>query len=220
MIGDVIESESDTRSSRIQIGFYRRFVKRLIDLMLVASAMPAVIPIMIVLAVLIKIDGGPVFYSQQRVGLGGRTFRMWKLRSMVVNADQMLQELLDRDPDARQEWDETQKLKRDPRITPVGHAIRKTSLDELPQIWNVLVGDMSLVGPRPFLPEQKDLYAGRDYYQLRPGLTGLWQVNDRNGTSFSARVVYDSQYYEQLSLRTDAQILMETITVVLRGTGY
>jgi lipopolysaccharide/colanic/teichoic acid biosynthesis glycosyltransferase len=188
--------------------------------MLVASAMPAVIPIMIVLAVLIKIDGGPVFYSQQRVGLGGRTFRMWKLRSMVVNADQMLQELLDRDPDARQEWDETQKLKRDPRITPVGHAIRKTSLDELPQIWNVLVGDMSLVGPRPFLPEQKDLYAGRDYYQLRPGLTGLWQVNDRNGTSFSARVVYDSQYYEQLSLRTDAQILMETITVVLRGTGY
>jgi exopolysaccharide production protein ExoY len=220
MIGDVIESESDTRSSRIQIGFYRRFAKRLIDLMLVASAMPAVIPIMIVLAVLIKIDGGPVFYSQQRVGLGGRTFRMWKLRSMVVNADQMLQELLDRDPDARQEWDETQKLKRDPRITPVGHAIRKTSLDELPQIWNVLVGDMSLVGPRPFLPEQKDLYAGRDYYQLRPGLTGLWQVNDRNGTSFSARVVYDSQYYEQLSLRTDAQILMETITVVLRGTGY
>jgi exopolysaccharide production protein ExoY len=220
MIGDIIEAETRVRGSQIQIGFYRRFAKRLIDIVLVMLAMPAVIPIMIVLAILIRADGGPAFYSQERVGLGGRTFRMWKLRSMVVDADQMLQQLLDRDPDARQEWEDTQKLKRDPRITPIGQAIRKTSLDELPQVWNVLIGDMSLVGPRPFLPEQRSLYAGRDYYELRPGLTGPWQVNDRNGTSFSARATYDSQYYERLSLRTDAQILLETLSVVLRGTGY
>lgn len=220
MIGDVIEAASEARSRRVPIGFYRRFAKRLIDLVLVVLAVPAVIPVLIVLALIIKADGGPVFYSQERVGRGGRTFRMWKLRSMVVNADQMLQDLLDRDPVARQEWWDTQKLKRDPRITPVGEVIRKASLDELPQIWNVLIGDMSLVGPRPFLPEQKPLYAGQDYYDLRPGLTGLWQVNDRNGASFSARVVYDSQYNEQMSLRTDFQILLETLSVVLRGTGY
>lgn len=219
MIGEIIEIKAGTGRTHVPIGFYRRFAKRAIDIVLVLMAMPAVIPIVIVLALLIKADGGPVFYSQERVGLGGRRFRMWKLRSMVVNADQMLQDLLNRDAAAREEWLETQKLRQDPRVTSVGHAIRKTSLDELPQVWNVLIGDMSLVGPRPFLPEQMPLYAGRDYYDLRPGLTGLWQVNDRNGTSFSARVDYDSLYNEQLSLRTDAQILLETLSVVVRGTG-
>jgi exopolysaccharide production protein ExoY len=220
MIGDVFEDDAKIRRPRTQFGFYRSFAKRVIDLVIVLMILPAVIPIVLVLALLIRMDGGPAFYVQDRVGCGGRIFRMWKLRSMVLDADKKLKDLLDSDPDARCEWTDTQKLKRDPRITPVGQLIRKTSLDELPQIWNVLVGDMSLVGPRPFLPEQASMYRGRDYYELRPGLTGMWQVTDRNGTSFSARVVSDSRYNEQLSFKTDMMILMETFTVVLRGTGY
>jgi exopolysaccharide production protein ExoY len=220
MIGDVFEGDAAVRRPQAQFGLYRRYAKRVIDLIIVLMTLPAVIPVILILALYIKLDGGPAFYVQNRVGRGGRIFRMWKLRSMVLDADKKLQDLLDHDPDARSEWNDTQKLKRDPRITPVGQVIRKTSLDELPQIWNVLVGDMSLVGPRPFLPEQSAMYFGRDYYDLRPGLTGLWQVTDRNGTSFSARVVSDSRYNEQLSLKTDMGILLETMTVVLRGTGY
>ena len=220
MIGDVFEGDAAVRRPQAQFGLYRRYAKRVIDLIIVLMTLPAVIPVILILALYIKLDGGPAFYVQNRVGRGGRIFRMWKLRSMVLDADKKLQDLLDHDPDARSEWNDTQKLKRDPRITPVGQVIRKTSLDELPQIWNVLVGDMSLVGPRPFLPEQSTMYFGRDYYDLRPGLTGLWQVTDRNGTSFSARVVSDSRYNEQLSLKTDMGILLETMTVVLRGTGY
>jgi exopolysaccharide production protein ExoY len=199
---------------------YRRFIKRALDVILVLLMLPFVLPVVIGLALLIRADGGPAFYSQERVGRSGRVFRMWKLRSMVVDADRKLQDLLDQNAEARSEWGESQKLKRDPRVTPIGQIIRKTSLDELPQIWNVLIGDMSLVGPRPFLPEQRSLYAGRDYYELRPGLTGLWQVRDRNGTSFSSRATHDSQYYEQISLRTDLQILASTFAVVMRGTGY
>ena len=127
-------------------------------------------------------------------------FRLWKLRSMVVDADRKLEEYLCANPAARAEWDETQKLKDDPRITAAGRLIRKTSLDELPQLWNVLIGDMSLVGPRPMMPQQAELYPGRDYYRLRPGLTGLWQISDRNATSFAARAAYDAEYSRQMSL--------------------
>lgn len=183
-------------------------------------AAPAVLPVVALLALLVKRDGGPAFYCQDRIGRGGRHFRIWKLRTMVPDAEAALQAHLEANPESRAEWDATQKLKRDPRITAFGQALRKTSLDELPQLWNVLTGEMSLVGPRPMLPEQRDLYPGKAYFAMRPGITGLWQVSDRNASTFAARAEYDDRYFNAISLKTDVKILFSTIGVVLRGTGY
>jgi exopolysaccharide production protein ExoY len=151
-------------------GLYRRFAKRLFDILFVLLAAPVVLPLVAVLALVICRDGGPAFYVQPRVGRGGRLFRCWKLRSMVPNAEAELAAHLERHLEARQEWAVYQKLKDDPRITPIGRIIRKTSLDELPQFWNVLRGDMSLVGPRPMMLDQSPLYLGDAYFRLRPGL--------------------------------------------------
>lgn len=203
-----------------RVGLYRGFFKRALDILAVLAAAPLVLPLVLVLGVLISRDGGPAFYSQDRIGRGGRVFRIWKLRSMMVDADAALEAHLAADPAARAEWTEHQKLKADPRITRVGRLIRKSSLDELPQLWNVLAGDMSLVGPRPMLPQQAPLYPGRAYYRLRPGLTGFWQISDRNETSFAGRAAYDTQYARRLSLLTDILVLFATVWVVLRGTGY
>ena len=181
---------------------------------------PFVLPVVLLLGLLISRDGGSAFYCQDRIGRGGKVFRLWKLRSMVMDADRKLEHYLAGNPAARAEWDEHQKLKDDPRITALGRLIRKTSLDELPQLWNVLTGDMSLVGPRPMLPSQARLYPGRAYYRLRPGLTGFWQISDRNHTSFAARAAYDTQYARRLSLLTDLLVLVATVWVVIRGTGY
>lgn len=201
-------------------GLYRSFFKRALDILAVLAAAPFVVPLVLVLGLLIGRDGGPVFYCQNRIGRGGRVFRIWKLRSMMVDADAALEAHLAADPAARVEWNEHQKLKADPRITPVGRLIRKSSLDELPQLWNVLIGDMSLVGPRPMMPQQAPLYPGRAYYRLRPGLTGFWQISDRNETSFAGRAAYDTQYARRLSFVTDIMVLFATVWVVLRGTGY
>jgi len=201
-------------------GMYRRLFKRWIDTALIALAAPFVLPLILLLGFLVRRDGGPAFYVQDRVGLDGRVFRLWKLRTMVIDADRLLAEHLAADPALRAEWDEAQKLKSDPRITGIGRLLRKTSLDELPQLWNVLKGDMSLVGPRPMLPEQRALYPGRAYYAMRPGLTGPWQVSDRNETSFAGRAEFDADYARRMSLGTDFGILLLTVWVVLRGTGY
>ncbi len=209
-----------SESRRFERKLYQSYIKRILDVFLVLIALPAVLPVTLIIALAIKRDGGPAFYSQARVGRNGEIFRMWKLRSMVVDAERKLDELLDHDISARMEWIETQKLKRDPRITPLGKLIRKTSLDELPQLWNVLIGDMSLVGPRPFMPEQIDLYPGDDYYELRPGLTGFWQVHDRNGTSFAARAIFDARYNAEVSFLTDVRVMLATLAVVARKTGY
>ena len=207
-------------ASKSRHGFYRHHLKRVFDVTAIILALPLVLPLIAVLALMIRRDGGPVFYSQDRIGLGGETFRFWKLRSMVTDADIRLQEYLAGNPGARAEWDSSQKLKNDPRITPAGRLIRKTSLDELPQLWNVVRGDMSLVGPRPMMPEQRVLYPGRAYYELRPGLTGYWQIGDRNNTSFSARAVYDTRYSLNLSFLTDIKVLLLTVITVVRGTGH
>jgi len=201
-------------------GLYRSGFKRALDILLVLLSAPFVLPVILLLGLLVGRDGGSAFYCQDRVGRGGKVFRLWKLRSMVVDADRKLEAYLDGNPAARAEWDEHQKLKHDPRITGVGRLIRKASLDELPQLWNVLLGDMSLVGPRPMMPHQVQLYPGRAYYRLRPGLTGFWQISDRNATSFAARAAYDTQYNRRLSLLTDIMVLFATVWVVLRGTGY
>lgn len=199
---------------------YRRVLKRLFDTLLVLGSAPFWMPVVLITALLVARDGHNPFYTQDRVGRNGRSFRIWKLRSMVVDAEARLEAHLMSDPDARSEWESTQKLKDDPRITRVGRIIRKTSLDELPQLWNVLTGDMSLVGPRPMMTSQRDLYHGDSYYALRPGLTGFWQISDRNECRFSDRVRFDEAYHRSLSLRTDVTVLARTVAVVVRGTGY
>lgn len=138
----------------------------------------------------------------------------------MTDADARLAAHLAADPAMRAEWAESQKLKNDPRITAVGRFLRKTSLDELPQLWNVFKGDMSLVGPRPMMPQQRPLYPGRAYYRMRPGLTGPWQVSDRNAGSFAGRAEYDTEYHRSMSFLRDFTILVLTFWVVLRGTGY
>lgn len=201
-------------------GAYKRVFKRAFDVSAVLVTAPVWVPLVILLALLIARDGGSPFYTQDRVGLGRKTFRIWKLRSMVVDADARLEAYLTRHPEARREWDETQKLKSDPRITRLGRLLRKCSLDELPQLWNVLVGDMSLVGPRPMMTSQMPLYPGQAYYSLRPGVTGYWQISARNDSSFAARAVFDEDYERDLSLGTDLKVLAGTVRVVLHCTGH
>lgn len=198
---------------------YRSFGKRALDVLFVIMGTPFVLPFMIIIAVLIKMDGGSVFYHQARLGKDGREFKFWKFRSMVPDADKKLDEYLASNPEAAQEWRVSQKLRHDPRVTRVGRIIRKSSLDELPQIWNVLVGDMSLVGPRPMMPQQWKLYPGADYKKLRPGITGFWQVSDRNEVSFAARANFDADYNVKLSLYTDLHTLARTVGAVCRGSG-
>jgi exopolysaccharide production protein ExoY len=207
-----------TRTGR-RNGVYRTYVKRVLDVLLVLIGTPVVVPLILVLAILIGREGGRPFYRQDRVGKGGRIYRMWKLRSMEVDADERLSSYLRANPTARAEWDHTQKLRRDPRVTRLGRFLRRTSLDELPQLWNVLRGDMSLVGPRPMMPCQSALYPGDAYYALRPGITGPWQVSARNESGFAARASYDAEYERSLSFSTDVRILAATVRAVLRGTG-
>lgn len=201
-------------------GVYASFGKRLFDIFAVLCAAPIVVLLLLPVLILIARDGGNPFYTQMRVGRNDKTYRMWKLRSMVIDADQMLDSYLEANPEAKAEWERAQKLKQDPRITKIGRLIRKTSLDELPQLWNVLVGEMSLVGPRPMMVSQKELYPGRDYYALRPGITGAWQVSVRNESSFARRASFDSDYLRSLSAMTDARILVKTVGVVCKATGH
>lgn len=201
-------------------GAYRNVFKRVFDIAAVVLAAPVVVPLIFGLAFGVRRDGGRAFYSQMRVGLDGRHFRMWKLRSMVSDADDRMAEYLAANPQARSEWEQTQKLKSDPRITPFGQFLRKSSLDELPQLWNVLCGEMSLVGPRPIMLSQQALYPGTAYYRLRPGITGYWQTDGRNSTTFEARAAYDQAYDAEVSLATDVKVLSRTVGVVMKCTGY
>ncbi len=200
--------------------FYRTHGKRLLDLCLTVILAPVALPIVLLAAWLIALDGRNPFYSQERIGKGGKHFRIWKLRTMVHNADRLLEAYIADNPEAKAEWDASQKLKRDPRITIVGRLLRKSSMDELPQLWNVFMGEMSIVGPRPMMPSQKSAYLGKAYYKLNPGITGLWQVSDRNEGEFVGRVRYDELYDRKISLRTDIWVLMRTAIVVIRCTGY
>ncbi len=200
---------------------YRDGLKRIFDIVMVLASAVIWAPFVLLAAVMIAVrDGHSPFYTQDRVGRGGQVFRMLKLRSMVPDADAKLEAYLASDPAARHEWNTTQKLKRDPRITTLGRIIRKTSLDELPQLVNVLNGDMSIVGPRPFMVNQREMYHGHRYYDLRPGLTGFWQISDRNECNFAQRAHFDTAYYRAVSLKTDLTVIFRTVGVILRGTGY
>ena len=178
-------------------------------------------PLILVIAVRMAQEGGPVLFRHRRIGQGGKTFECLKFRTMVPNAEQLLQELLEKDPEARAEWLRDHKLRHDPRVTRLGRFLRKTSLDELPQLWNVIRGEMSLVGPRPIVKEEMLRY-GRylpAYLATKPGVTGLWQVTGRNDTNYRRRVVMDAYYVRRQTLLMDFGILLRTIKVVLWRHG-
>lgn len=202
-------------------GLYRSFGKRVMDTLFVLMTLPFSVPIIALCAIALWVEGGSPFYTQDRLGKDGKRFSILKLRTMVRDADAALETYLAADPVRRREWDELQKLKNDPRITPIGHFLRATSLDELPQLFNVLKGEMSLVGPRPMMPEQLSMYGDPTaYVTVKPGITGLWQVSARNETKFSYRNEVDAAYERALTLKLDITVLFKTIGVVLRRTGY
>ena len=201
-------------------------LKRAIDIAAALSLIVLLAPLLVsvAIAILIKGGAGPIIYCHKRVGRGGRPFKCLKFRTMSPDADQILRELLTRDPSARAEWERTQKLRRDPRVSPIGRLLRATSLDELPRLWNVLRGEMSLVGPRPVTSGEMQkwyeaLGGATSYMTVRPGITGLWQVSGRSRTTYESRVALDCQYVKNLSLRNDALILFRTLGVLIRAEG-
>jgi Undecaprenyl-phosphate galactose phosphotransferase WbaP len=197
-------------------------LKRALDILGAGALLLLAAPAFALLALLIRADGGPAFYAHERVGRGGRRFGCLKFRSMVTDSQARLAALLDADPAARAEWEATRKLRDDPRVTRTGRFLRATSLDELPQLINVLRGEMSLVGPRPVVAAELAAHYGAaaEYYlSVRPGITGLWQISGRSETSYDTRVALDTQYATNPSVWTDLVILLRTPIVVLSRRG-
>jgi lipopolysaccharide/colanic/teichoic acid biosynthesis glycosyltransferase len=197
-------------------------IRRLLDIMTaIALAIPAA-PIGAAIALAIALETpGPIFFTHTRLGKGRRPFRLWKFRSMRADADEVLDRYLKQHPELLAEWHQTHKLKNDPRVTRVGRWLRRSSLDELPQLWNVLTGSMSLIGPRPIVAEEIPKYgAALDQYErVRPGLTGLWQVSGRTDLSYRRRIELDTEYICHRTFALDLKILWRTVRVVLRGHG-
>ena len=206
----------------LELSRYSAAAKRTLDVFLAGGLLLVFLPLLAAVAFGVwRSSPGPIFYSQPRVGRRGKSFRFYKFRSMVTNSDEFLTSFLESNPAAQSRWNEFQKLDDDPRITSFGRFIRRSSLDELPQLWNVLKGDMSLVGPRPCMLDQRILY-GRHwgaYCAVRPGLTGLWQVSGRNRLTYQQRVALDADYVKRWSVWLDIKILLRTVRVVLTGDG-
>lgn len=217
----VVESSSRPPSRVAGRILYSRYVKRSLDVGLALVLLPFVGLVVAVFGMLVRLDGGPAFFGHERVGRHGQPFRCWKLRSMVRNSSEVLEELLANDAAAAQEWRRDHKLSNDPRITRIGRFMRATSLDELPQIWNVLRGDMSFVGPRPVTRAELARYRGFEAFYLasKPGITGLWQVSGRNDVDYAERVRLDVEYVSMCSLRLDLAVLCRTFGAVLERTG-
>lgn len=208
--------------ARFQLPPYAGIAKRAFDVLFAGGLLLLFFPLLGVIALGVwRSSPGPILYSQPRVGRRGKSFRFYKFRSMVTNSDEFLTSFLESNPAAKSRWDEFQKLDDDPRITWFGRFIRRSSLDELPQLWNVLKGDMSLVGPRPCMVDQRVLYGSHwaAYCAVRPGLTGLWQVSGRNRLTYQQRVALDVDYVKQWSLWLDIKILLRTVRVVLTADG-
>jgi exopolysaccharide production protein ExoY len=193
-------------------------LKRVMDLVIATTALVVAAPVMIIVALTLKLSGGPAVFSHSRVGFGGKPFNCYKFRSMVANAEEVLKTHLAADPEAAGEWERTHKLRDDPRITFFGHMLRKSSLDELPQLFNVIRGDMSCVGPRPIVTDELKRYGDHvgEYLATRPGLTGLWQVTGRSSTDYDSRVALDSQYVRNWSPWLDIAILARTAVAVMQ----
>ncbi len=214
-------SKRITRNSLAQP--FALWIKRFIDVFISGLGLLLLAPFLALLAVAIRLDSpGPAFYWHPRIGLGGKTFKMLKFRSMRIDAHAVLWEHLQKDPTLMAEWEQYQKLKKDPRVTRVGRLLRRFSLDELPQLWNVFTGSMSLVGPRPLTLEQRSMWgsAFEEYVRVLPGITGLWQVSGRNDIPMKDRIAYDRTYMRGWSLWLDCWIFLKTFWVVLRGPGY
>jgi len=200
----------------------RALARRLIELTIVCAALLFMLPLLGTIFGLLKLqDGGPALFGHWRIGRGGRRFRCWKFRTMVVDADQRLRAHLENDPIARLEWEADQKLRSDPRVTPLGRFLRKSSLDELPQLLNVLSGEMSLIGPRPIVADEIQKYGRRyrEYVCVRPGITGLWQVSGRSSVTLDEMVRLDIEYAQRRTPWLNLRILLRTVPAVLFARG-
>ena len=216
-------AEPIVRSNTPKIDWYRDVFKRVFDLLFALILFPIVFPLILILMVLVKIDSkGPAIYRSLRIGRNGKKFNCLKLRTMHLNAEEKLEDLLREREELRQEYEKYCKLKKDPRVTRVGRFLRATSLDEIPQLFNIFSGEMSFVGPRPAFEKEIEKYYGPNsskYLKVRPGITGLWQVNGRNDTSFENRVALDCDYSQRVSLSQDLAIIIKTIPTALSTKG-
>lgn len=200
----------------------RHAAKRVLDLFLILALSPPILLLSAIIALLLKLESrDPILYRQERIGQGGSRFYTWKFRTMIHDADIVLARYLEQHSELREEWERNHKLRNDPRVTWVGKILRRMSLDELPQLWNVLKGEMSLVGPRPIVEQETVRYGDYfgEYLQVLPGITGLWQVSGRNDLSYDERVALDVHYVRHWSVRMDMQIMAQTVGVVLQGKG-
>ncbi len=198
------------------------FLKRFMDIFAVLICLPLLLPVMLIIGILVKLTSkGPVFYGHKRVGKNGKEIKCWKFRSMCINSQEILEQILATDPVRRAEWEKDRKFLDDPRVTKFGKILRKTSLDELPQVFNILFGDMSLVGPRPVTEPELEKYGEYKNYVLSvsPGLTGMWQVSGRSDTGYEERISFDTYYIQNWSIWLDIWILIKTGWVVIKGKG-
>jgi exopolysaccharide production protein ExoY len=202
-------------------GLYGLAIKRPLDFVLAILMLPVLVPVIMALWLIVRRDGGSGFFGHERVGRDGKTFRCWKMRSMEVDAEAKLASFLATNPEAAAEWARDHKLDADPRVTKIGRFLRRSSLDELPQIWNVLRGEMSFVGPRPVVADELARYGASKwvYLQGRPGITGLWQVSGRNDVSYDERVALDQRYGREMGFGLDIKIMAMTAGAVVYGTG-
>ncbi len=220
----VVSSEGASDSSDVEIQVFRApgWGKRALDLVISIPLVIFLLPLLIVIAVLVRFtDGSPAVFTHRRRGRNGKMFNCYKFRSMVKDADKQLEILLRENPDMAAEWERDQKLRHDPRITRLGRILRKSSLDELPQLVNIIRGDMSIVGPRPIVENEVERYGDFivAYDSVKPGVTGLWQVTGRNNTSYDERVALDTRYAETYSLWGDIKILFKTVPAILFSRG-
>lgn len=219
-----MDSSTEYLTHDISIKKYLYFgVKRLFDILIALIGCLFLLPVIIIVKIsyLLHKDFDSIFFRQKRIGKNGKEFNLYKFRSMVPNADEVLKELLRNDAEARKEYKINKKLKNDPRITPMGKILRVTSLDELPQFINIFKGEMSLIGNRPYLPREKDdmgLYYN-DIIKTKPGLTGLWQISGRSNTTFEKRLKLEQQYSNSYGFKTDIKIFFKTFGVVLKHKG-
>jgi Undecaprenyl-phosphate galactose phosphotransferase WbaP len=210
-------------AARLPASLFRyRVIKRVMDIVLIFLALPVLLPIILVVSAIVRLTSpGPIFFSHRRICTNGSFFSMWKFRTMCVNSSAVLEQHLSRFPDARAEWLQNHKLKRDPRVTGLGRMLRRYSLDELPQVWNVLSGRMSLVGPRPIVAAEVERYGDcfECYCRVKPGVTGLWQVSGRSKLTYDERVRLDCDYVKNWSLLQDIKILFLTLRSVVNQDG-
>lgn len=220
---EAVRSAPPRRRVQVPAELFRyRVLKRGLDVTAVLLMTPLLLPLFLAIACAVRLTSpGPVFYSHRRIRQNGAFFSMWKFRTMCVNSAEVLSRYLDENPEAKAEWARNHKLRNDPRITVIGAFLRKFSMDELPQIWNVLAGQMSLVGPRPIVAAEVEKYKDtfRAYCRVKPGLTGLWQVSGRSELTYDQRVALDLEYVENWALHRDLHILLKTVPSVVNPDG-